>query len=115
MQCGGRYHALIVQSGACGLSDRVFGQERENETRDLVVHLIQSEMASVEQMDFGVRQIALESLCPRSNERRIVPSPDHQGRRLVLAQPGLPRRIRGDVRPVVVEQSGLDLGLPGFR
>jgi hypothetical protein len=63
------------------MSGRVFGQERENETRDLVVLLIQSEMASVEKMDFGVRQIALESLCPRSNKRRIIPTPGHQSRR----------------------------------
>jgi hypothetical protein len=33
----------------------------------------------------------------------------------MLAQPGLLRRISGDVRLVVVKQSGLDLVLPGFR
>src|ERR1700730_13644488 len=75
------------------LSVRVSGQEGENEPCSLVVLLIQSEMASIEQMDLGIWQIALESLCPRSNERGIVPSPDHQSRRLVLAQPRLPRRI----------------------
>jgi hypothetical protein len=40
----------------------MFGQERKNETRDLVVLLIQGEMAGVEQVDFGVRQIAPEGL-----------------------------------------------------
>ncbi len=40
----------------------MFGQERKNKTRDLVVLLVQGEMAGVEQMDFGVRQIALERL-----------------------------------------------------
>jgi hypothetical protein len=75
------------------LSVRVSGQESENEPRNLVILLIQSEMAGIEQMDLGIWQIALESLCPRSNERGIVPSPDHQSRRLVFAQPRLPRRI----------------------
>ena len=50
-----------------------------------------------------------------NDERRIVPPPDHQSRRLVLAQPRLPRRVRSDVCPVVVKQIGLDLALAGSR
>ena len=42
----------------------MFGQERKNKARDLVVLLVQGEMASVEQVDLGVRQIALERLPP---------------------------------------------------
>jgi hypothetical protein len=38
----------------------MFGQERKNETCDLAVLLVQGEMASVEPVDFGIRQIALE-------------------------------------------------------
>src|SRR5271163_4488279 len=78
-------------------SDGMFGQERKNETRDLVVLLVQGEMAGVEQVDFGVRKIALEGLPTRSDERGVVPPPDHQSRWLVLAQPRLPRRIGRDV------------------
>ena len=51
------------------------------------------ELAGIEQMDFGVRQIAFKRLSPGSDERGIVPSPHHQGRRLVFTQPCLPRRI----------------------
>ena len=75
----------------------MFGQERKNETRDFVVLLVQGEMAGVEQMDFGIRKIALERLRTGSDERRIVSPPDYQNRRLVLAQPCLPRRIRRDI------------------
>ena len=92
----------------------MFGQERENKTRDVVVLLVQGEMAGVEQVNFAIRQIALERLRTGSDERGIVPPPDHQNRRLVLAQPRLPRRVRSDVCPVVVQQIGLDLALAGL-
>jgi len=63
----------------------MFGQERKNETRDLVVLLVQGEVAGVEQVDFGVRKIALERLRTGSDERGIVPPPDHKNRWPVLA------------------------------
>ena len=68
----------------------MLGKERKNKTRDLVVLLVQGEMASVEQVDFGIRQIALERLRTGSDERGIVPPPDHQNRGLVLTQSCLP-------------------------
>src|ERR1700722_15493577 len=91
------------------LSDGMFGQECEYKARDFVVFLIQGEMAGVELMDFGIRQVALERRAAGRDERGIVPPPNHQGRRLVLAQPRLPRRIRSNVLSVVVEQTTLDL------
>jgi hypothetical protein len=72
-------------------------------------------MVCVEEVDFGIRKIALECLRAGGDERRIVPPPDHQSRRPVLAQPRLPRRIGRDIRPVVVQQIGLDLALAGSR
>jgi hypothetical protein len=42
-------------------------------------------MAGVEQVDFGIRLIALERLRAGTDKRGIVPSPDHQNRGLVLA------------------------------
>ena len=41
------------------ITDGLLGQERKNETGDLVVLLVQGEMAGVEHVDFGIRQIAL--------------------------------------------------------
>ena len=35
----------------------MFGQERENKTRDVVVLLVQGKMAGVEQLDLGIRQL----------------------------------------------------------
>src|ERR1700720_862939 len=49
----------------------MFGQERKNETRDLVVLLVQGEVAGVEQVDLGVRKIALERLRTGSDERGV--------------------------------------------
>jgi len=72
-------------------------------------------MAGIEQVDFGIRQIALERLRTRRDGRGIVSPPDDQNGRLVLAQPRLPRLIRRDIGPVVVQQSGLDLTLAGSR
>ena len=62
----------------------MFGQERENKTRDVVVLLVQGKMAGVEQVDFGIRQIALERLRTGSDERGIVPPPDYQSRWLMF-------------------------------
>ena len=91
------------------------GQERENKTGDLVVLLVQGKMTGVELVDFRIRHVALERFPTGSDERGIVAPPDHQRRRLVLTLPCLPRRVRGDVCPVVVEESGLDFALAGSR
>ena len=60
-------------------------------------------MAGVEQVDFGIRKIALERLRTMSDERGIVPPPDYQSRWLMFTQPSLPYRVRSDVCPVVVQ------------
>jgi len=54
----------------------MFGQEREDKTRDVVVLLVKGKMAGIEQMDFGVRHIALERIRTGSDERGIVPPTD---------------------------------------
>ena len=66
-------------------SDEMFGQECKNKAGDLVVLLVQGEMAGVEKVDFGIRQIALERFAAGSDERGIVAPPDHQNWRLVRA------------------------------
>src|SRR4029077_17882141 len=55
--CGCKVKRRVEQS--TDRSDGMFGQERKNETRDHVVLLVQGEMASVEEVDIGIRQIAL--------------------------------------------------------
>src|ERR1700722_5574749 len=93
----------------------MLGQERENKTRDFVVLLVQGEMAGIEQVDFGIRQIVLERLSPGGDERGIITTPDHQSWWLAFTQPRLPRRIGRDIGPVVVKQTGLNLALAGVR
>src|SRR5690349_19637106 len=88
----GGYKAKRRVEQSTDQSDGMFGQERKNKTCDLVVLLIQGEMAGVEQVDFGVRKIAPEGLPTGSDKRGIVSPPNHQSRRLVLAQPRLPRQ-----------------------
>jgi hypothetical protein len=44
----------------------MFGQECKNKAGDLVVLLVQGEMAGVEQVDFGVRQIVLKRFAAAS-------------------------------------------------
>jgi hypothetical protein len=58
----------------------MFGQELKNEIRDLIVLLVQGEMAGIEQVDFGSRNIAVERLRAGSDERKIIPPPDRPRR-----------------------------------
>lgn len=62
----------------------MFGQECENQSRDLVVLLVEREMAGIEQMDFGVRQIALVGLASGRDERGslLIPGSRETARRL---------------------------------
>jgi hypothetical protein len=63
-------------------------------------------MAGVKQVDFGIRHIALERLRTWSDERGIVPRPNRQNRRLVLAQPRSPRQIGRDIRVAFLPTDG---------
>ena len=54
----------------------MFGQEHENKTRDIVVFFVQGEMAGIEQMDLGIRQVALKRLRAGGDERGIIPPPN---------------------------------------
>ena len=57
-----RYHAAPGTTSRL-VKRNVWLQERKNKTHDLVVLLVRwRKMASVEEMDLGVRQVALERL-----------------------------------------------------
>jgi hypothetical protein len=66
-------------------------------------------MSGLENMDFGVGNLAPVSLGFRQCETGIVFSPDDEQGRLVLAKVLLPGRVRRDIAPVVVKQLDLDL------
>ena len=71
--------------------------ELEDQARDLVSVLVEREVAGVQQMDFGIGWISRERLGAERSEGRIVCAPGHQCGRLVIAQPGLPLRVGGDI------------------
>ena len=75
---------------------------------NLVSLFVQCEVPSVEQVDFRIRKIVLKGFRTRRDEGRVVLAPDHEGRRLVFAEPGLPFRVGRDVGPIVVEQVPLE-------
>ena len=80
---------------------------------DLIDFLVESEVPGIQDVDLGVGHVALVGLRPGQRERGIVLAPQDEQRGPGLPKPGLPLRIGGDVRLVVVEEVGLDLSLPG--
>src|SRR5258706_11616340 len=68
-------------------------------------------MTRVEDMDFGVRHVAAIGLGFRKLEGQVVLPPEDEKPGLLLAHPRLPPWIGADVRPVVVEEVALDVGL----
>jgi hypothetical protein len=78
--------------------------ERGDEGRDLLGMGREREMAGVEQMEFGVRQVGQVRASSVSDEVLVMSAPGDQRRGLLFAQVGLPRGVERDVVPVVVEQ-----------
>lgn len=72
-------------------------------------------MPSIENVDLGVGYVAPVCLCFGHSERRIVLSPQDKQGRMVVLQPGLPRRIVRDVGLIIEEQIRLDLALARLR
>lgn len=84
---------------------------------DLVGCLIEGKMSGFQDVYFCLGYIVGAGSGARDGERGVVFSPDDQGRRLYLAKPFLPKRIRGDVVAVIQKQRGLNVGLsrPGEK
>src|ERR1700689_5195313 len=74
---------------------------------------VQGEMAAVNNVDLGVRNILAVTLRLARVKRCFVFAPDHEQPRLLLAHPFLPFRIGVDVGSVVVEKIALYLSLAG--
>jgi hypothetical protein len=95
-----------------GLALDVLAEEVPHQVRYRVAVLLKREVSGVEQVKLQIRQVFLVGLSAGSGEDRIVLSPDHKRRRLVLAEVGLPLRIQRRVAAVAVEQRELDIGVP---
>ena len=70
---------------------------------------LKRKVTGVEEMDFGIGNIAPEGLSTTRQEKRIIPSPHRQEPRLLRPEVILERWIERDVALVVVEQVQLDL------
>jgi hypothetical protein len=78
-----------------------FLEKGANERGDLIDLFVQREVSGVEDMNFRRGYISLVGRCAAEGERRIILAPDHQYRRFILAQPGLPSGISGHVVAIV--------------
>src|ERR1700747_3199866 len=83
--------------------------------RDFVAVRLERKVTGVEETHFGVRNVALERLRTRRQEEGVVPPPNCQKRRLVLAEIGLECRVERDVALVVSEEVELHLIGAGTR
>ena len=83
----------------------MFGHELEDQVCNLVSLFVQCEVPSVEQVDFRIGKIAPEGFRSRRDEGGVVLAPDHEGRGLAVAEPGLPFWVGRNIGAVVVEQS----------
>ena len=95
------------------LAERQFAAEEVADQRgDLVRMRFQREVARVEQMHFGVGDVAAVGFGAGRQEGCVVLAPDGQQRRLVGAEIRLECRIQGDVAAVVEDQVEL---YPAFQ
>src|SRR5260370_40182089 len=92
-----------------GGSSELSSQEVADGRCDLAGVGVEREMPRVEEPDFGVAVVALESLRTGRQEERVVPAPHGEQRRLAGTEVLLEFRIQRDVAGVVEEQVELDL------
>src|SRR4029078_10481220 len=86
-------------------------EESVYKRRDLIGRFVEREVTCFQNMDFRTRHIFGVGGPSGNGEGSIVLSPQHQQLRSRLAKPLLPSEIRGDVRPVIEKQLGLDVSL----
>jgi hypothetical protein len=86
----------------------LFGQKAMDMCGDLARMVLQRKMAALDQMQFGVWQVAPVCLGAFYGEERIVLPPHNQCGRLVLPEVRVPFVIQSDVGRVIVKQSELN-------
>jgi hypothetical protein len=81
---------------------------------DLIRGRVQCEVASVKNVDFGLRHIPAIGFRLRDIERGIMLALDHQQARLPVTHPILPLGVGIDIGAVIVEHVALNVGLGGL-
>ena len=87
-------------------------QKSPHKRCDLVDLLVEREVPGIEDMKLRAWNLALIGEGSGDRKGGIIPAPDNEHRRLMLAHPSLPGGVGGDIGLVVVEKIGLNFGLP---
>ena len=98
------HRALPTGSAVARTAGDLLGVEALDVRGDLLERVLDGEVAAVEHVQLGVRQVAQVGPPALGREEEVVLAPEDQRLRLVLAQERLPLRIQLDVRAVVVQQ-----------
>jgi hypothetical protein len=109
-----RLISFNASSGRAEMSKFSLADESLDQCGDFVCGGVQGEVAAIDDVDFGFGDITAVGLWLGGVERRLIPTPDHQQVRLLLAHPCLPFRVGIDVGAVVVEEIALNLSLAGL-
>src|SRR5262249_47045012 len=89
-------------------------EKRTDQSRYFVRFFIKREMASVEDMNLSLWQIAAIRISFCYQKRWVVAPPHHQGDWLVFPEPRFPGRVTTDVCAVVIKGIALDVDLAWF-
>src|SRR5262249_1741534 len=79
---------------------------------DETAEVFECEVASIDQVQFRVRNISLVSLGSFNGEERIVFSPENEHSRLPAAEVLVPTLVEREVRLIVVKKIQLNRGVP---
>jgi hypothetical protein len=104
---GARAHARPLGSSSCACAagrSGMPGVEGGDQLRDLGCVRGQREVAGIEQVKLGARNIRQVGTGAVGDEELVVGAPGDQRRRLVLTQVGVPARVQREVARLVVDQ-----------
>ena len=82
-------------------------------SKEYVKDGLQSEVSRVNELYIGFGIVALERLCTRRDEDRIILAPDNERWGLPLAEVGLELGVQVNIGAIVVEEIKLDLVVAG--
>lgn len=80
------------------------GEEASDQRGNFIGGGIKREMAAIDDVDFGLGDVAAIGFGFRRVERGLILTPDYEKARLLLSHPGLPFGVIFDVGSVVVEE-----------
>jgi hypothetical protein len=104
-----------AELASSGLRRAYVAKELADGASDFDRMCFESKVASVEESNFGVRQVAPVSLCAGWNKERIVLAPNGKERRLLCGEVFVEFGIERDIVCIIEEKIELDLVVPWSR